>query len=138
MNGHVVDASVFGPLFFHDEADQLFEELPGLIESGTFIAPQHWILELTNQIITGLRRKRTTAELAKTTIHLIESFPVTIDTQSGARIAQTYALAMHHGLTIYDAAYLELAMRRKFSLISYDRALRAAARDAGVKVLPQS
>lgn len=136
MSACIVDASIFGPLFFDDETDDLFGGLVQLLEAGNCHAPQHWQLELTNQILMGMRRKRLDSEMADIAIQEIGEFPVEIDNETGRRHADTYALAARHGLTIYDAAYLELALRRRCSLATYDCALRTAALAEGLKVLP--
>lgn len=136
MTDYVVDASAFGPLFFNDEQDRLLAELPDFIAEEKCTAPQHWRLELANQIIAGLRRKRMTASMAEIAIAQIDQFPVEIDEMTNDRIAISYTLAARHGLTIYDAAYLELAVRLKLVLITYDKDLRKAARAEQIRILP--
>ena len=135
MTGWVVDASVFGSRFF---SDGLEVSLPGLEEqvaSGRCIVPQHWHLEVTNQILTGLRRKRTDATLAARSISLIGAFPLIIDPETARQAPAIYALARKHHLTSYDAAYLELAIRSCLPLASFDAALCKAARAETVAVV---
>lgn len=136
MTRHIVDASVFGPLFFNDELDRLLPELPDMIANEQCVVPQHWGLELANQIISGLRRKRMTGAMASRAMDQIDQFPVIIDDQTGERISTSFALASKHGLTIYDAAYLELAVRLQLPLATYDGALRKAAGIEKVGLLP--
>jgi predicted nucleic acid-binding protein len=137
MISHVVDASMFGPLFFEDEADELFEDLPELISGEHCIVPQHWHLEVTNQILSGLRRKRMTSKMAEQAVAQIDLFPITTDDKTAQRIAESYSLASKHGLTVYDAAYLELAIRRHMTIVTYDNALRKAALAENIALLPE-
>ena len=137
MISHVVDASVFGPLFFEDEKDELFGDLPELISGEHCIVPHHWHLEVTNQILSGLRRKRMTDKMAEQSVALIDLFPITIDDRTAHRISESITLALKHGLTVYDAAYLELAIRRNMPIVTYDKALRKAALAEHIAVLPE-
>ena len=137
MSPCVVDASIFGPLFFDDEKDSIFDGLGALLAEGECLAPQHWRLELVNQIINGHRRKRMTAEMADAAIALIAGLEVAIDEETWRHHAETFALATKHGLTAYDAAYLELALRRRATLASYDGDLRKAARLESLEIQPQ-
>jgi len=60
-------------------------------------------------------------------------FPVSTDSPGGATsLASLHGLAGEHGLSAYDAAYLELALRKKAGLATGDRELAAAAEKAGV------
>lgn len=136
MISHVVDASVFGPLFFNDENDELLPELPDLISDERCMVPQHWRLEVANLILSGLRRKRMTEKMAELAIAQIDQFPITTDDGTGQRARESFALACKHGLTIYDAAYLELAMRRCLPLVTFDTDLRAAALAEKLGLLP--
>lgn len=138
MTGYVVDASVFGPLFFDDETEVLVPNLADILAEGECIVPQHWWLEATNQLLMGLRRGRTRSEVAADLLADVELLPITTDSHTGEQFRVTFALAELHGLTIYDAAYLELAMRCGAMLLSYDGKLRMAAAAEGLKVLPES
>jgi predicted nucleic acid-binding protein len=132
----VVDASIFGPCFFDDEADEIFDGLDDLLAQGGCIAPQHWRLELTNQILVGSRRGRIPAAQASIALGQVELLPVTIDAETGRRQAEIFDLAVKHNLTSYDAAYLELAIRLGSTVASYDADLRKAALREGIAVLP--
>ncbi len=67
----------------------------------------------------------------------LQALPIEVDADCiKAAWSETTRLAQQHTLTIYDAAYLELAVRRRLPLASLDRALRKAAVKLKVKVLP--
>ncbi len=68
----------------------------------------------------------------------LAEFDIIIDSETDLHAWQaTIRLADLHGLTVYDAAYLELAQRRRLPLASLDKALADAARAAGIEVLPR-
>ena len=134
MSDCVVDASIFGPLFFEDESDVLFGGIEMLLANGNCFAPQHWRLELANQILVGFRRKRLTEPMVAPAIATLTSFDVTIDNTTWQRHEEIFELARLQDLSIYDAAYLDLALQRKASLASYDKALCKAARQMGIEV----
>jgi predicted nucleic acid-binding protein len=52
-------------------------------------------------------------------------------------LLRRWLLPRRHGLTLYDAAYLELAMRASLPRATLDKQLRRAAKNAGVKCLPE-
>ena len=59
-----------------------------------------------------------------------------VDPETDAQAwGRTRQLSIEHDLTSYDAAYLELALRRRRPLASRDAALVKAGRSAGLDVL---
>ncbi|MFM9978398.1 MAG: type II toxin-antitoxin system VapC family toxin [Sphingomonadaceae bacterium] len=132
----VIDASVMGPLLFQDEADASLAMLPGALAEAACIVPSHWRLEVANQLISGVRRKRATSAEAVCTLADLDELPVHIDSLTADQCwSRTYALAERHGLTIYDAAYLELAERLKLPLVSFDADLVKAARADAIEAM---
>jgi predicted nucleic acid-binding protein len=136
MTLHVADASAFGPLLFSDEKDARIAGFEELIFLGACVVPGHWRLEVANQLLSGLRRNRTTREFAGELLTMLYALPLATDPETENRMEETYALALLHNLTIYDAAYLELAIRIDAELITFDRKLRAAARAEGIAIPP--
>lgn len=80
---------------------------------------------------TGCLRLRLTAEKAQQALAHIARLPIDTDRQA-VPCRELLALALRFGLSSYDAAYLELALRRQLPLATQDEALRAAALAAGV------
>ena len=79
------------------------------------------------------RRGRITAEQATQALTLLDSLSLEEDEETAEQIpARTFSLARKHRLTLYDAAYLELAQRRGASLASFDSQLLDAAAKEGV------
>ncbi len=136
MTLHVVDASAFGPLFFQDEKDDLFADLPSLISNEQCLVPQHWRLEVSNLILSGMKRKRVSEHMADRLVAEIDLLPIRIDDRTGLNAGESFKLARKHSLSVYDAAYLELALRLHFPLVTYDKVLRQAAVAEDLKVLP--
>ena len=130
----VVDASMafawILPSQSSSEADALLER----IEAGAgAIVPSLWFLEVANGLLAAQRRSLITARERKTALERLSVLAFTID-EDGARSAfgRTSVLAEQHGLSVYDAAYLELALRRELPLATRDGALRNAAERSGI------
>lgn len=94
-------------------------------------APALWELELTNGLRTSCLRRRLTAEKAQQILTHIARLPIDTDRHPVPR-QELLALALRFGLSSYDAAHLELALRRQLPLATQDHALRTAALAAGV------
>jgi predicted nucleic acid-binding protein len=134
----VLDASTVLTWCFPDEEAQKAQEISERIASGdTVIVPAFWRHEILNALLVGERRKRVTRDLLDTFIADLSRLPVTVDEQATAEIVfnATQALCRKHGLTAYDAAYLEIAIRDHYPLATTDDDLKRAAVAEGVQVL---
>ncbi len=100
------------------------------------MAPQHWPLEVLNGLMMAERRKRLDRPRRRRLADFLRDLPVTLDPETTIQVwATTRGLAERFQLTIYDAAYLELAQRRGLPLGSLDKELRQAGSAVGVAVL---
>ncbi len=136
MTRLVVDASVMGPLLFEDEAESLIATLPQALADGDCIVPEHWRFEVANQILVGTRRGRATPDEADIMLAAMAALPMSVDRDSIDQVWwKTYQLAAAHNLTIYDAAYLELALRLGVPLATFDKALINAAYECGITAI---
>jgi len=92
---------------------------------------------MLNALLVGERRKRLTPELTEAFIGDLDRLPVDIDAAVASAVVfkTTRGLCRKYGLTAYDAAYLELAVRQKSPLATVDEDLRRAAMTEGVQVL---
>jgi predicted nucleic acid-binding protein len=132
----VVDASSMGPLLLDDEVHELIGSLREALALGECIAPGHWPFEVSNMVLMAVRRKRIEPAHARSGLLRIANLGVPIDNHSFANaMDRTFELASLHGLTLYDAAYLELAGRLGLSLFTYDSALIKAAQRDGVETI---
>jgi predicted nucleic acid-binding protein len=138
MKALVIDGSTTIGFLLKDEQSASALKALDAIESGipTFV-PAHWCVEVANGLIIAERRRRASQADITEALSLASALPIIEDDQT-ARWAgsATAALTRQYGLTIYDAAYLELAMRRGASLATTDQALAKAARAAGVTIFP--
>lgn len=136
MTAYVIDASAMLAWCFDDEKPQDPLGMLRKLKQGGMVAPAHWPLELTNIVWNGEKKGRIAAADARSFISLVESLGVAIDFETPRRAwSDVLALARAEGLTTYDAAYLELAMRLRATLVSKDSDLLKAATGSGVKTL---
>ena len=97
------------------------------------IAPQMWMAEVRNGLVVGERRGRISPAEVDAWFRILERSPITIDVNPDH--LTKLALARTHGLTFYDALYLELAQRRQATLATLDHEILRAAQAEGVPTL---
>jgi predicted nucleic acid-binding protein len=133
----IVDASVGFAWVYPAQASSETDRLLELVESGAVIVvPSLWFLEVANGLLAAQRRKLLTAAERKKAFERLSDLTFSVDEEAGrAALKKTSDLAEKHGLSVYDAAYLETALRRKLPLGSRDEPLRKAAKRCGVTVL---
>ena len=104
-------------------------------ESGAWV-PGLWRLEIANVLEMGVRRGRHDAAFREMTLADLALLSIQVDPHTNDRAwGATIRLAERHRLTVYDAAYLELALRRGLPLATLDRELRVAAKAENVTLL---
>jgi predicted nucleic acid-binding protein len=107
-----------------------------LYEGGRIVVPALWPFEVANSILVLWRREKITKDQYQDGRMLLKRLTAIIDDEGvSAALAQTADLAADHRLTVYDAAYLELAVRRQLPLASRDADLNRAARRHGIRLL---
>ncbi len=137
MSAFVLDCSVALAWCFEDEAAPETDALLEKVRDEGAVVPSIWHLELGNVLVQAERRGRLTAADTATRLQLIGELPVATDEETSYRaLREIVMLARAEQLTTYDAAYLELAMRRGLKLATKDQALNDAAQRAGVQTLP--
>lgn len=134
MAGWVIDASVTLPWFFPDEATPFTEGLLDALGAQPLWAPALWVLECTNVLQSAQRRRRIDANRRAQIAGELGQLPVRVDHEP-LDFMTIDRLAAAHGLSAYDAAYLELALRRSLTLVSLDARLIAAAQVLGHPVI---
>jgi predicted nucleic acid-binding protein len=137
MTEAVIDSSIALTWCFEDEAsaetDALFERV---CDEGA-VVPGLWRLELGNVLLQAEKRGRISAGDVAARLDLIAELPISVDPKTADRAwRDILTLARAERLTVYDAAYLELAARRGFPLLTLDDDLAQAALRLGVVVLP--
>lgn len=128
----VLDSSIALAWCFPDEQSSAQAVLDRL-EKTTAIVPQLWHLEVGNALLMGERRKRSVAADTTQWLQYLSSLPIILDEEMATHAwSDTLILARSYQLSVYDAAYLELALRRGLPLATLDRHLQKAAKMAGV------
>jgi predicted nucleic acid-binding protein len=129
----VLDCSVALSWFFADELSAYADAVLLRLPSAAAVVPTLWHLEIANGMIQGEKRRRSTPAQAARFAEFLSPLPIAVDGDTAARawsdilhVARTFALSA------YDAAYLELALRRGLPLAAGDGRLKDAAASAGV------
>lgn len=130
----VLDNSVVTGWYIGDQATDHTEAIAAKLENDRAIVPALWQLEFANVLKTACTRGKLGIETARQVVDAICALPIEIDQDTpGPR--QLFELAMRYGLSSYDAAYLELAMRHGLPIACQDGKLREASKAAGVTVI---
>jgi predicted nucleic acid-binding protein len=132
----VLDSSATLAWVYSDEITEPIRQDFNLVgENGAWV-PALWKLEVANVLEMGARRGRHDAAFRDSTLADLALLPISVDTETDRQAwGATLQLSERHRLTLYDAAYLELALRRGLPLASLDADLRRAAQAEGVIVL---
>ena len=131
----VLDGSLALAWYFADEANPYADAVAQGLATREAIVPSLWRLEIANTLVMGERRKRSTQAQAAAFVARLELLPIVIDDKTDAHAwNETIRLARACKLSAYDAAYLEIAMRRGLPLASLDNQLKAAATAVGVRL----
>jgi predicted nucleic acid-binding protein len=131
-----MDSSLAMAWCFPDETTPATSGLLDRMDTEAAAVPAWWFLEVANVLALAERKGRVTPGQVAGFIAMIERFELDIDNQAPERaFTHILPLCRTHRLTSYDAAYLELALRRHLPLASLDDDLRDAARSLGVKLL---
>jgi predicted nucleic acid-binding protein len=130
----VLDASAALAWASPDEAPSV--KLAEAVASGTAVAPALWPFEVQNVLAMLRRRGRLTGDDWAAAADAVRAIRIEIETVDRRRVEEdVLQIAEDRGLTVYDAAYLELAVRRRMPLATLDEVLRKAAASAGVEVI---
>jgi predicted nucleic acid-binding protein len=133
----VVDASV-GLSWVHPgqatkETNQLLESFK---QGTSLLVPSMWFLEMANALLVLERRGRLGAQERQDALQALGCLPLQVDSEAHLKaFGDISRLATAHNLSVYDATYLELAVRMRLPLATKDAALKAAAGKCSVKLL---
>ncbi|MDI3339840.1 MAG: type II toxin-antitoxin system VapC family toxin [Sphaerobacter sp.] len=133
----VLDASIALAWCFPDESTSAPYEVLDALRTTSALVPAIWPFEIANALLVAERRERLHPADSVRFVELLRALPITIQVRSfDLGVTSLLDLARAHGLSAYDAAYLELAAREGLPLASLDERLRAAAAAAGVPRFP--
>jgi predicted nucleic acid-binding protein len=133
LKAPVLDSSVTMAWVLRDEQSaQADAALEQVAEIGG-IAPALWWVEVRNVLVIAECRGRLTQEETAAAVQAIDALGIHLDhAPDNTSVLQ---LARTHGLTAYDAMYLELALRQQRPLATLDRKLSVAAQAEGIALM---
>jgi len=132
----VLDSSFTSTLFLPDEMSDEVSDFILKHKNGVYTVPFLWWYELSNILIVAVKRKRLHQLEAEQVLSLFKSFNLETDVTFGAEYSYTlFQTSQIYNLSSYDSAYLELCLRKKYTLATLDNELMAAASKAGVTCL---
>lgn len=137
MSRFVVDASVVLTWCFPDENSALAERVAQMFKEGdSSIAPSFWPHELLNALLVGEKRKRISGDLIRAFLTDLATLPIVLqESQADAVFDRIQSLSREHGLTAYDAAYLDLAQTNGLPVATLDEDLMRACARTGVELI---
>jgi predicted nucleic acid-binding protein len=132
----VLDASAtLGWIYPDETTTQITTVFDQVIAHGAFVS-ELWKIEVANCLSQGIRRSRIDSNERTAALADLDAMSISVDRQTGKHVwHETLALADKHSLTVYDATYLELALRLSLPLATLDEDLRRAAQQEGVALL---
>ena len=132
----VVDASMAIAWLFADERTEAAHAVMLRVVADGAVVPSLWRLEVANVLRNAVRRGRCDEAYVDRSLERLGRFPIDVDDETSLHAwTATRALSREYGLTSYDAAYLELAVRKSRALATCDAELVAAAGRCGLVVL---
>lgn len=138
MSSLIVDASAIGAYLLPDEDSELLPGLTNALAELLLVVPPHWHFEVANLAVVSVRRQRLSETELPRLAESIRGLRVEVDPIGGTDAWDSVMdLALAHGLTIYDSAYLALAKRRLLPLATLDRRLVEAARAEKLELFGQ-
>jgi len=136
MSRLVLDCSITAAWFFEDETSPMAEHVLDSLVTHEAVVPSIWALEMANVLVLAERTARVTTAKTEQFLTRLAEMPIALDHRDADQgFTGVLALARLYGLTAYDAAYLELALREGLPLATLDEPLRNAASKAGVALV---
>jgi predicted nucleic acid-binding protein len=132
----VLDSSATPAWIYAEETTNAVRQIFEMVAENGAVLPALWRLEVANGLTVAVRRGRIGVEFRDAALADLALLDITTDPHTETHSWTTILnLADRFRLTLYDAAYLELAHRRSLPLASLDQELRAAGRALAVPLL---
>jgi len=132
----VIDASVALAWIFADELTLPVQKVLSHVVEEPAYTPSLWRLEIANSLQMAVRSRRVDTTFRDSALSNLAMLNIITDSDTDVFAwSTTLNLAAKHRLTVYDAAYLELAQRLGLPLATLDQELRAAGDAIGVTLL---
>lgn len=130
----VLDASVALAWCFKDETSEYAARIIERVGGAGAHVPAIWPMEVGNAVLVAERRKRATPAETVEVLGLLRNLPIEVEPVAVDDVfGVVLTLARAHGLSVYDATYIELALRRALPLATVDRRLGDVAARVGLK-----
>jgi predicted nucleic acid-binding protein len=125
----VLDCSITMAWCFEDESSEYTDTILESLKEATALVPTIWPLEVANVLLLSKKNKRITEIQSANFIDALSALPIVVDQSTTSKAMHSiFVLAGQSDLTLYDAAYLELAMREGIPLLTLDKGLIKAAK----------
>lgn len=135
-NSIVLDCSAALAWLLPDEVTKESLGLLQYIRENGAVVPSLWSLEVANSLLMSLKKKRIDDDYRHKAVKFIDDLPIRIDEYTTEyALTKTLELAEKYKLTVYDATYLELALRLKYPLATKDQELIKAAHKCKIKII---
>jgi predicted nucleic acid-binding protein len=132
----VIDSSMALTWYFEDERTAASIAVLNQVAEEGAIVPALWRLEVLNGLQVAIRRGRIDIAYRDASLTDLQSLVIAIDSGTNRQAwSAPLRLCDRFGLTPYDAAYLELALRRRLPLATLDGELVRAARAENVPLV---
>ena len=137
MSQFVLDASVVLTWCFPAENAATAQHVAGMFKQGdTAVAPSFWPHEVLNALLVGEKRKRISKELVRSFLDDLATLPIVLEQfPAGVVFDRIQRLSREHGLSAYDAAYLDLALDSGLPLATLDEDLVRACKKGRARVV---
>lgn len=129
----VLDASVAASWAFQDEDHPTADLAFKYVRVDEAVAPGLLWFELRNILVVSERRRRLSPTDTTAFLRQFSRLPLRVDLSPDEH--EVLRLAREHQLSVYDAAYLELALRESLPLATLDTTLAKAAQAEGVRLI---
>jgi len=132
----ILDSSATLAWIYNDEITRAIRQVFDIVTNSTAWVPVIWPLEVANSLETAVRKGRIKASFRDATLADLAAINIKIDEETNVHAwSTTLKLAQKFNLTLYDAAYIELAQRKDLPLASLDQDLRKAAKAVHITLL---
>ncbi|HKM49493.1 MAG TPA: type II toxin-antitoxin system VapC family toxin [Terriglobales bacterium] len=137
MSRFVLDASVVLTWCFPDEDAAVAQHVADMFKRGdTAVAPSFWPHEVLNALLVGEKRRSISKELVGSFLDDLATLPIVLEQYPASNVFdRTQHLSREHGLSAYDAAYLDLALASSLPLATLDEELVRACKKARVRLV---
>ncbi len=136
MKDFVVDNSVILSWVFKDENTKKSQELLNKLLKQNAYVPSLWPYELSNALFIAEKNGRIKEADSVSFISSLKDLSLFVENNSYDNITKDIlAISREHKITVYDASYIELALRKNLDMASFDKKLNAVCRKIGIKIL---